>query len=93
MTHLGREALEERAGALVLDELLDHGHARDLVLEVGVLDAGLDDVERGGCGATVSNMYNGRGGGEDGRGGEVKTGQRKAERSRRATGSDQTHRR
>ena len=50
MTHLGREALEERAGALVLDELLDHGHTRDLVLEVGVLDARLDRVERRGDG-------------------------------------------
>ena len=49
-TYLRCEALEERARALVLNEVLNDGDARDLVLEVGVLDARLDRVERRGDG-------------------------------------------
>lgn len=50
MTYLGRQTLEERGRAFVLDQLLDHGHSRDLVLEVGVLNPRLDRVERRGDG-------------------------------------------
>ncbi|KAI3483170.1 hypothetical protein L1887_53950 [Cichorium endivia] len=55
--HLGGEALEEGAEALVFDHVLDDGHAADLGFEVGVLDARLYDVEGGsdgdGCDGTA----------------------------------------
>lgn len=42
---LGRQALEERGHALVLDHVGDDPHAALRVLEVAVLDTGLDDIE------------------------------------------------
>lgn len=45
-THLGSQSLEERAHTFLLDHLLDNGGATDAGSKVGVLDTGLDDVER-----------------------------------------------
>ena len=47
LAHLRRETLEQRGRALVLEEVLDDGDSGDLVLEVCILDAGLDGVEGG----------------------------------------------
>ena len=44
--YLRSEPLEQRTRALVLDEILHHGETANLCLEVGVLDTGLDSVER-----------------------------------------------
>jgi len=38
------EALEQARRAFVLEEVFHDGNAADLVLEVGILDTGLDDV-------------------------------------------------
>ena len=48
--YLGSETLEQRGRALVLDQVLNHSNAADLRLEVGILDTGLDRVERSGDG-------------------------------------------
>lgn len=45
-THLGSQSLEERAHTFLPDHLLDNGGATDAGSKVGVLDTGLDDVER-----------------------------------------------
>lgn len=45
-THLGSQSLEEGADALLLDHVLDNGGTTDAGSKVGVLDTGLDDVER-----------------------------------------------
>ena len=46
ITDLRCQPLEQRRRALVLDQVLDHRHTRHLVLEVRVLDARLDRVQR-----------------------------------------------
>jgi len=47
-THLGGQTLEERSRTLVLQQILHDLHTADLLLEVGVLDTRLHDIER--CG-------------------------------------------
>lgn len=48
MTHLRGQTLEERPQTLLADHIPNDSHAGDVAVEVGVLDTGLDDVERGG---------------------------------------------
>lgn len=59
-THLGGKTLEERAETLLLDHLLDDSDTRDVGVEVGVLDTGLDDVEGGGNGDRGNSAHHGR---------------------------------
>ena len=49
-TDLRRQTLEQCCRTLVLDEILDHGYTRYLVLKVRILDTGLDGVQRCGDG-------------------------------------------
>lgn len=44
---LRRQALEQTPNALAANQLAEDGHTIDAGLEVGVLDARLDDIERG----------------------------------------------
>lgn len=45
-TYLGCKTLEERADALVLDEILDDRNTANLLLKVRVLDTGLNRIQR-----------------------------------------------
>lgn len=47
-THLGSKTLEERTETLSADHVADDGHSRNVGVEVGVLDTGLDNVEGSG---------------------------------------------
>ena len=44
--HLWRQTLEESTEAFVLDHVLDNSNAAYLGFKVGILDSGLDDIER-----------------------------------------------
>ena len=53
------EALEQSRRAFVLEEVFHNGNAADLVLKVGILNTGLDDVQWGGNGDGGHSAGNG----------------------------------
>ena len=59
-THLGCKTLEQRGGTLVPDEIFEDGDTARLRLEIGVLDARLDSIERRSDSNTRNSADNGR---------------------------------